>query len=305
MVAEERRLRLKVPRPLWLGVVAALLILLAVVLPVWLPYARAQKTAALLRDAGFDVSLERRGPEWLSDWLASNPRLDDLLGELLETEFSSILLVAAEEAEALEKRDLSLLRRVDDLTFLGLMGLQVGDRDFEHFRHLQSLEALILSGVSFTDRSISLISEFKHLETLGLVDCDFKNVRQPLNLPELNYLDLGGVNVRNEDLARLSDLVRISDLPKLTMLFLSDTSITDDGLVHLQQLDQLRVITFSGTPITDEGLMHLTSLKSLTDIVAWNTHITKEGARRFVEAVPRAVVNLGDDGTVRGADYEK
>ncbi len=299
MQPEERRLRLKVPRPLWLGVIAALLIVLAVVLPVWLPYARAQKTAALLRDAGFGVRMERRGPEWLSDWLASNPRLDDVLGELLETEFYDISFDYADDAEELETRDLSLLRRVDDLTSLGLMGLEIGDSDFEHFRHLQSLETIMLSGVSFTDRSISQISEFKQLQDLSLILCDFQNASQPLNLPELNYLDLGGVDIHDEDLALLSNL------SKLTTLSLGDTSITGDGLVHLQQLDRLRLIMFSGTAITNGGLMHLTSLKSLTGIGAWKTQVTQAGARRFVEAVPRAVVNLGDDGNVRGADYEK
>ncbi|MGE0378450.1 MAG: hypothetical protein AB7Q45_23835 [Planctomycetaceae bacterium] len=297
MQPENRRRRRKLPGPWWCGLAAVLLLTVAVALLIWVPYAQAKTSQALLTGAGFEVFMEPRGPAWFIDWLKSYTGLNRHVGSLFQTRFRAIRFVQEDESQPIP--DLSLLRRIEGLSDLELFLVRVTASDIEHFQHLQSLEQLTLLNVVLTDEAVRLLSGFKKLDVLSLYECQCDSLSQPLKLPLLYHLVLDGAGIGDKHLDLLLD-----GLPNLTMLHLERTKSTDAGLVHVHKLDKLEMILLNGSPITEHGLMQLASLPSLISVAAWNTQITHEGAQKFVERVPKAMVHLGDDGKVYGAEYE-
>jgi hypothetical protein len=71
-------------------------------------------------------------------------------------------------------------------------------------------------------------------------------------------------------------LVHLAQLP-LQRLSLDRTHITDAGLVHLTQLPSLHSMSLCRTQITDAGLVHLRQLSSLQTLALRQTQITDAG----------------------------
>jgi hypothetical protein len=58
---------------------------------------------------------------------------------------------------------------------------------------------------------------------------------------------------------------------------LSNTKVTDAGLVHLRGLNNLRHLNLSNTKVSDAGLDHLRDMTSITSLFLWNTSVTDAG----------------------------
>ena len=67
---------------------------------------------------------------------------------------------------------------------------------------------------------------------------------------------------RISDVATLADdeLRQLAKLPKLRELWLGDTEVSDAGLAHLRSLKTLTVLEVSQTKVTAEGLRRLKQL---------------------------------------------
>ena len=68
-----------------------------------------------------------------------------------------------------------------------------------------------------------------------------------------------------------------SELDNLVFLALSDSQVTDTGLVHLNQLTNLHFLDLGDTEITDAGLVNLKGLTKLTDLTLGETKTTDAG----------------------------
>ncbi len=81
-------------------------------------------------------------------------------------------------------------------------------------------------------------------------------------------------------------LVHLKGLTKLKELWLEDTQITDAGLVHLKGLTKLEGLLLSKTKITDAGLVHLKGLTKLEYLILGHTQITDAGIQELKKALP-------------------
>jgi hypothetical protein len=93
---------------------------------------------------------------------------------------------------------------------------------------------------------------------------------------------------------RISDagLVHLKGLTSLRSLGLTRTKITDVGLENLTEMTSLRMLYLSYTQVADAGLVHLKGLTSLTWLnVSSCPQITDAGLAELKAALPKCVVN--------------
>ena len=109
-------------------------------------------------------------------------------------------------------------------------------------------------------------------------------LRQITTLTELN---LGGVRLKDEDLAN------IAGLKNLEVLHLDSTPLTDAALVHVGVLENLISLNLFGTAITDAGLQHLARLTHLNSLYLGETKVTAEGVARLQKDLPNARIDTG------------
>lgn len=89
------------------------------------------------------------------------------------------------------------------------------------------------------------------------------------------------------------DLKLIANWPRICMISLRGTNISDAGLAHLKPLTELRDLTLAETRITDAGLAHLREFKSLQNLDLMGTRVTAAGIRELQAALPELKVVSG------------
>lgn len=82
----------------------------------------------------------------------------------------------------------------------------------------------------------------------------------------------------------------ISGLTGLEELYLSNTEISDRGLLQLSVLTSLQRLYLYHTPISDVGLMYLTRIHRLKGLTCSGTNVSDEGLQRFREMIPECKV---------------
>jgi mono/diheme cytochrome c family protein len=112
----------------------------------------------------------------------------------------------------------------------------------------------------------------------------FALLRQVTTMRELN---LGGVRLKDEDLAS------IAGLKNLTVLHLDSTPITDTALEHLGALENLTGLNLFGTAITDAGLQRLAGLRNLKSLYVAETKVTAQGVARLQKDLPDVKIDTG------------
>lgn len=78
-----------------------------------------------------------------------------------------------------------------------------------------------------------------------------------------------------------SGLLHLEKLTELWYLGLSRTRVTDAGLAHVASLHQLHALDLDGCRISDAGLVHLKELKQLEQLSVSDTEITDAGVREL------------------------
>jgi hypothetical protein len=85
----------------------------------------------------------------------------------------------------------------------------------------------------------------------------------------------------------------ISKLTTLTRLHLSNTNITDAGLVKLQTLQELQSLNLVGTKITAQGLAKLSGLKKLKNLYLYKTAVGNNDWSVLKKTFPTTQVDSG------------
>jgi len=139
---------------------------------------------------------------------------------------------------------------------------------------LQVTEPSTTSEKSMTDREVA---EWV-IGMGGWVNTGGKSVTKIEQLPTepfiINFLDLKGTSVKDEDLKRLAGL---KTLPKLN---LENTLVSDTGLQYLKDIP-LNYISLIGTQITDKGFGYLSNMPSLTTLYVGSTAISNFGVEQL------------------------
>ena len=91
---------------------------------------------------------------------------------------------------------------------------------------------------------------------------------------------------------RITDagLVHLKELISLNQLYLDYTQITDAGLEQLKDLTKLQWLHLSNTQITDVGLEHLKGLTELQEIGLDGTQITDVAVVELEKVLPKCVI---------------
>ena len=105
-------------------------------------------------------------------------------------------------------------------------------------------------------------------------------------------LDVGGMAEFSDE-----DLVRAIKRPGLIAIYVSETSITDDGLKSLADSKTLERLVLRSTSISDAGLKHLHNIPTLKILDVRRTNVSKTGIDEIKKAIPALKVSsfLDDD----------
>jgi hypothetical protein len=158
--------------------------------------------------------------------------------------------------------------RLTDLEVLTLNN-RITDQGLPFLRQLFQLRDLDLSNSRVTSRSLAQVFQFNRLERLNLsgtaVSNDGMNQLRALPLVELT---LG---------PRISDAGLLAALsPAMAQLDLSQTRVSDDGLIILSKLPRLHTL-FLGPQTSDSGLRYVAAAHTIQRLDLTGTRITDAG----------------------------
>ncbi len=147
----------------------------------------------------------------------------------------------------LRRLDLAGRQRTDS----GLWSVALTDFNVESVAALRQLEWLNLSGSKLTSLGLVKLKPLAALRSLGL---DGTEVRSPglallASLPKLERLTLWKCKQIDDAAAPY-----LAASPRLAMLDLAETKLTDKGLAELQKMRRLRRLYLGGTLITKAGM---------------------------------------------------
>ncbi|MAG94940.1 MAG: hypothetical protein CMJ48_14530 [Planctomycetaceae bacterium] len=236
----------------WLFVVAVFLLLLAVGVPLSLPYYKQWNAMNEIEALGGRVEMVPAGPEWLRHRLPER--------------YASALAYAGSVHAGNEKFDDSHLARICVLgrtEILHLGGTQVSDAGLKNLADTSNPRVLTLQGERVTDAGL------RHLAGMS----------------NLNVLFLDGTKVTDAGLKQLGAL------PNLDWLSLADTEISDAGLRHLCSLPNLSRLLLDETDVSDAGLRYLVRMPHLTELSLWKTHVTPEGVEKLRADLPACEIH--------------
>jgi internalin A len=77
-------------------------------------------------------------------------------------------------------------------------------------------------------------------------------------------------------------------------LNLSDSQVSDDGLIHLQPLNNLTSLVLYRTAVSDTGLTHLAGLKNLRILNVASTNVTVAEVVKLRQLLPQCNIVAPD-----------
>ena len=86
----------------------------------------------------------------------------------------------------------------------------------------------------------------------------------------------------------------MSDLSNLRRLQLSNTAISDQGLVKLKKLKDLGSLNLVGTKVTAKGILQIRDLKSLKYLYLYKTPITADEREQLKKSFPETTLDFGN-----------
>jgi hypothetical protein len=209
-----RRFAVSVPRPLWLGVAASVLLLAAVVLTILVPVYRQSVALETINRLGGIAKT------------ADGTRLDEDWG----TGFHQVVSVDLSEKAATDET-LAELACLTGLKQLSLTGTRITDSGLAQLRRLKGLQELDLGGTAITDAGMPTLGRLTSLQRLYLDGTQVTDAG-------LAYLEgLSSLQWLGLDATRVTDagLLRLKGLRSLWWLMLDDTEVTDSGVAELQR----------------------------------------------------------------------
>jgi serine/threonine protein kinase len=148
------------------------------------------------------------------------------------------------------------------------------------------LHALTISANQLTPELIDVMRASPNLINFGLHHGSDSHLQQILRVPHLQML-----HFIDESAAELATWQQLPEaLPKLRILELSNTPLTDAFLPFIARCPKLEDLSLPSTSITDQGLLELQSCRSLRRLNLRNTSVTPKGVATFRVALPNCQV---------------
>ncbi|CAI5484300.1 unnamed protein product [Closterium sp. Yama58-4] len=134
-----------------------------------------------------------------------------------------------------------------------------------------------LDGLS--DAMLAHVSTMKHLTSINLNSSSgfsAEGIKHLYSLPRLEMLYIAHTNVSDDALEGIGSLVC------LKILVLGHTKVTDAGLQHLTDLPSLKALGLSGCKgVTSAGVVHVGRLTGLERLVLDGTAVTDDGLQQL------------------------
>lgn len=191
---------------------------------------------------------------------------------ILGTDIGEGRLIDLSDTEACDV-DVRRILRIRSLRGLELSHTPVTDASLLQLSRCRGLEWLELDGTPITDSSISELRRLDRLSYLNVADTGISDagIRQLRGLPIVS-LDLSGNVISALGLAELRGL------HVLSFLKLNRTALRDGDLKILtESAPQLRILHISQTDVTDSGMMYVASLEFIEEIDLSGTKVTSRG----------------------------
>jgi hypothetical protein len=152
-------------------------------------------------------------------------------------------------------------------------------------------EIVPLDTPTITDADMHLLAPLATLEGLHLGESKITDAAAGhfRRLSKLTWAWLMETRVGDRTAAVLA-----SSAPRLGILDLCETRITDRGLRDLARLGKLHDLSLRGTAVTDRGVAHLGALKQLKSLLLGETKVTGVAFRKFPANARLERLDLGD-----------
>jgi serine/threonine protein kinase/Leucine-rich repeat (LRR) protein len=189
---------------------------------------------------------------------------------------------------------LASLKNCKSLTNLGLDSTRVSDAGLSHLAGLDNLSDLMLSRTKVTVQGIKGLA--KALPKCAITWDD--GVIGPNNGPDrraaVHVLNVGGLVEVEVDRAR-REVKALDNLPatafRLTRVVLGNNlEVTDAGLGEFKNCQNLNVLDLTDTLVTDTGLVHLAGLSELRILLVPKTRVTADGVEVLARALPKCQI---------------
>jgi hypothetical protein len=160
--------------------------------------------------------------------------------------------------------------------------------------------ALALVTWNLVDRSEQGLNEIKSVKIASISDqkvnsdvvqrttADDQVRWECQNHPEVQQLTYRGLPVTDEGLKYLLPL------KKVTVLYLSGSDVTDEGMSRLEHLP-IQILAIDGTQVGDTGLMILSKIKTLVSIDLGDTGVTSAGVSSLQDMPCLTTINFSGD----------
>ena len=154
---DPRRFSIRLPRPLWIGVAAVVLVVVAIGLQFGLPIYKQQSAIREIRRLNGGVEMRPRGPEWLRNRVG---------GERMKP-FDDVILVDLTGTQATDAT-LGHVGLLTDLQRLSLAHTHVSDIGLAYLKELTCLQVLVLNNTQVTDVGLAHLKGLPRLQSLSL-----------------------------------------------------------------------------------------------------------------------------------------
>ncbi|REK18220.1 MAG: hypothetical protein DWQ37_04855 [Planctomycetota bacterium] len=193
------------------------------------------------------------------------------------------------ETSSLFVTDASLAgwQRLEKLKSLSVRPCRITGAGLSELGHLASLEKLQLTGtLEVAPEGLTPLGKLTRLQTLVLPSMSGGVDLGPLTrLQQLDALSLANSPIND---AAMASIVQCE---ALTQLDLSDTPITDEGLLTFEgRLPALERVSVANTGVTDRGLAVFAGREKLRELNAAGTGLTAELLRRLLDERPQVRV---------------
>jgi len=180
VTVKPRRLSIRLPRPVWIAVASAVLIVMGVVLRIGLPIYRQQMAIREIEGIRGRIGWTLGGPNWLRALVS-----DDLM-QLLRDDVTAVHLDWTEADDAV----LLQLSAFPDIEYLDLNHAEVTDVGLQHLSRLKNLCHLHLENTWVTDAGLKHLHGLTNLKTVyvdpRVTSAGIKELQRAL--PELHII---------------------------------------------------------------------------------------------------------------------
>ena len=174
------------------------------------------------------------------------------------------------------------------------------NESLDHFRNLGAfvVDRLMIHspGLPVTNSDVAFLVALPELEQLVLTETKITNECMHVigRLSRLSLLDISDTSISDDGASQLATLV------ELETLGIYGTQITDSTVEIIARMPKLKMLNISFTAITDAGLLKLAGL-GCRIIETHHSKVTKSGVHEFVQRCPLTML-VTDDGVIGGGN---